>query len=47
MPCCFTRVGVNVYTLLLYQSGSECVCLVALPEWGLNVYALLLYQRRD
>ena len=32
MPCAFTRVG------------TECVCLVDLPEWRLNVYVLLIYQ---
>ena len=32
--CLFTRVGVNVYVLLVYQSWGECVCFVGLPELG-------------
>ena len=34
MLCWFTRVGMNVYALLVYQSGGECVCLIDLLEWG-------------
>ena len=45
MLCWFTRMGLNAYALLVYQSGDECVCLIDLPERGLNVYALLIYQR--
>ena len=34
MFCWFTRVGVNVYALLILPKWGECVCLIDLPEMG-------------
>ena len=34
IPCWFTRVGMNVFALLVYKSVGECVYLVGSPELG-------------
>ena len=36
MLCWLPERGLNVFVLLSYQSGGECVCLIDLPERGLN-----------